>query len=103
MRDIGAFEPHHERDPIFSSLTAEDAVDDDVATHHAAEDVDQDSFHVAVGEDDPQRRRDLLARAPPPTSRKCAGSPPCSLIRSIVLMARQAPFTGRPRVPSSFT
>lgn len=31
--------------------------------------------------------------APPPTSRKLAGAPPCSLIMSIVDMARPAPFT----------
>ena len=31
--------------------------------------------------------------APPPTSRKLAGSPPCSLMMSIVDMANPAPFT----------
>ena len=33
------------------------------------------------------------AVAPPPTSRKLAGSPPCSLIMSIVAIASPAPFT----------
>ena len=31
--------------------------------------------------------------APPPTSKKFAGSPPCSLIMSIVAIAKPAPFT----------
>ncbi|KHN87170.1 hypothetical protein Tcan_01530, partial [Toxocara canis] len=31
--------------------------------------------------------------APPPTSKKLAGSPPCSLIISIVAIAKPAPFT----------
>ena len=31
--------------------------------------------------------------APPPTSRKLAGEPPCSLMMSIVDMARPAPLT----------
>ena len=39
--------------------------------------------------------------APPPTSRKFAGSPPTSLIVSIVAMARPAPLTRQPTLPSS--
>lgn len=31
--------------------------------------------------------------APPPTSRKLAGWPPCNLIMSIVAIAKPAPFT----------
>ena len=41
------------------------------------------------------------AVAPPPTSRKFAGEPPNSLIVSIVAMARPAPFTMQPMLPSS--
>src|SRR5262249_7939702 len=41
--------------------------------------------------------------APPPTSRKFAGRPPCSLIRSMVAMARPAPFTMQAMLPSSDT
>ena len=41
------------------------------------------------------------AVAPPPTSRKLAGAPPNSLIVSIVAMARPAPFTMQPMLPSS--
>jgi hypothetical protein len=41
--------------------------------------------------------------APPPTSRKLAGSLPASLMTSIVAMARPAPFTIQPIFPSSFT
>ncbi len=43
----------------------------------------------------------LSARAPPPMSRKLAGSPPARLTRSIVVMARPAPLTMQPIVPSS--
>src|SRR6185369_16542486 len=38
--------------------------------------------------------------APPPTSRKLAGCPPCSLIRSMVAIARPAPFTMQAMSPS---
>ena len=41
------------------------------------------------------------ALAPPPTSRKFAGSPPASLMMSIVAIARPAPLTMQPIVPSS--
>jgi uncharacterized membrane protein len=41
--------------------------------------------------------------APPPTSRKLAGSPPCSLIRSMVAIARPAPLTMHAISPSSET
>ena len=40
------------------------------------------------------------ALAPPPTSRKLAGSPPASLMMSIVAIARPAPFTMQPMLPS---
>lgn len=36
--------------------------------------------------------------APPPTSRKLAGVPPCSLMMSMVAMARPAPFTENQKV-----
>ena len=41
--------------------------------------------------------------APPPTSRKLAGSPPQSLMISIVAIARPAPLTMQPISPSSAT
>src|SRR5438445_1807778 len=41
------------------------------------------------------------AEAPPPTSRKFAGAPPASLMMSMVAMARPAPLTMQPTVPSS--
>ena len=43
----------------------------------------------------------LSARAPPPMSRKFAGSPPARLTRSIVVIASPAPLTMQPIVPSS--
>ncbi len=39
--------------------------------------------------------------APPPTSQKLAGSAPFSLMMSIVAMARPAPLTMQPILPSS--
>ncbi len=45
----------------------------------------------------------VWAFAPPPTSRKFAGSPPLSFIISMVAIARPAPFTIQPTLPSSFT
>ena len=41
--------------------------------------------------------------APPPTSRKLAGSLPYSLMMSMVAMASPAPFTMQPMAPSSLT
>ena len=41
------------------------------------------------------------AVAPPPTSRKFAGSPPKCLMMSIVAIARPAPLTMQPMLPSS--
>src|SRR5690606_21665480 len=43
------------------------------------------------------------ALVPPPTSRKLAGSPPCSLMTSMVAMARPAPFTMQAMLPSMVT
>ena len=43
----------------------------------------------------------LSARAPPPMSRKFAGSPPARFTRSMVVIARPAPLTMQPIVPSS--
>src|SRR5437762_2129390 len=43
----------------------------------------------------------LSALAPPPMSRKLAGSPPASLTRSMVVMASPAPLTMQPMLPSS--
>ena len=43
------------------------------------------------------------ALAPPPTSRKLAGSPPWYLMMSIVDMASPAPLTRQPMLPSSLT
>jgi len=41
--------------------------------------------------------------APPPTSRKLAGAPPFNWITSIVAMARPAPLTRQPMLPSIVT
>jgi hypothetical protein len=43
------------------------------------------------------------AVAPPPTSRKFAGEPPCSLMMSMVAIAKPAPLTMQPMDPSSPT
>ncbi len=46
------------------------------------------------------RRRACCSEALPPTSRKLAGAPPCSLMMSMVAMARPAPLTMQPMLPS---
>ena len=75
--DVGAFEADDERHLDRISLAAATMpFGDDVAAHDAAEDVDQDALHVGVGEDDVEGCGDLSLEAPPPTSRKLAGSPP---------------------------
>src|SRR5207245_10216620 len=43
----------------------------------------------------------FFASAPPPTSTKLAGMPPAPLTVSMVAMARPAPFTMQPMLPSS--
>ncbi|MNF09003.1 hypothetical protein D3C80_2095600 [compost metagenome] len=45
----------------------------------------------------------VSAFAVPPTSKKFAGSPPANLMISIVAIARPAPFTIQPTLPSSLT
>ena len=41
----------------------------------------------------------VSAVAPPPTSKKLAGAPPCNLIKSMVAMAKPAPLTMQPMLP----
>ena len=60
-------------------------------------------LHVLVRhQDDAKALSTCSALAPPPTSRKFAGSPPASLMMSIVAIARPAPFTMQPMLPSSW-
>src|SRR5262245_1841395 len=56
-----------------------------------------------LGSDDRMRKAFSICsgEAPPPTSRKLAGSPPASLMMSMVAMARPAPLTMQPTLPSS--
>ena len=77
------------------------ALCDDVATHDAAEDVDENAFHVRIGQDDLERRRHFLFRGAAADVQEIGGLPPYSLIMSIVAMAKPAPFTMQPIVPSS--
>ena len=51
--DIGAFQPHHQRHLQRHFLgRGDDAFGDDVAFHDAAENVDQDSLHIGIADDD---------------------------------------------------
>ncbi len=59
------------------------------------------NFLDVGGGSDAERVRE--ASDPPPTSRKFAGSPPFSLMTSMVAMARPAPLTMQPMLPSSVT
>src|SRR6185437_7332926 len=59
--DIRAFEAHHERHRKAHLLRGgDDAVRDDVAFHDAAEDVDENAFHMRIGDDDLEGRGDLF-------------------------------------------
>src|SRR6185295_14497235 len=61
--DVGAFEPHHDRyRQRYFFRGFDNAGRDDVATHDATEDVDQNPLHVLVGENDLERRRYFFLR-----------------------------------------
>ena len=101
LRRVRALEPHDERHLDAELARRRDhALRDQVAAHDAAEDVDEDRLHVRVAQDQLERLLDLLLVAPPPTSRKFAGLPPQTWIMSIVAIARPAPFTMQPMLPS---
>src|SRR5712671_6472935 len=58
---------------------------------------------LTLGSDERMRNAFSICsgEAPPPTSRKLAGSPPASLTMSMVAIASPAPFTMQPTLPSS--
>src|SRR5262249_26982368 len=62
-------------------------------------------INTALTEGSEERMRKAFSicsgEAPPPTSRKLAGSPPASLMMSMVAMASPAPLTMQPTLPSS--
>ncbi len=59
--DVGAFEAHHEWHGDVDILRCcNDAAGDDVALHNAAEDVNQNAFHVGIGQDDFEGGGDLV-------------------------------------------
>ena len=102
--DIGAFEPHHERHAdLHLAHGFNDPLGDDVATHDAAEDVDQNAFHVGIGEDDLEGFGDPLLRGAAADIEEIRRVSPSSLMMSMVAMASPAPLTMQPMVPSSFT
>src|SRR6476659_8257310 len=85
--------PHDQRHGQVGGLAGGDhALGDGVAAHDAAEDVDQDRRHLLVRSMILKASVTFSAEAPPPTSRKLAGSPPNSLIVSMVAIASPAPF-----------
>ena len=81
-----------------SRARLDDSLRHPVAAVDAGKDVDQ---HDATFGSESTSRNAAATRsgeAPPPTSRKLAGSPPACLIMSIVAMARPAPLTMQPIV-----
>ncbi len=100
--DVGAFEAHDQRDRQVHFLgRGDDAFGDDVAAHDAAEDVDQDALHRRIAEDDLERRGDLLLASAAADVEEVGRNAPLSLMMSIVAMARPAPLTMQPMLPSS--
>ncbi len=77
-----------------------DALGDPVAAVDAREDVDEDDGDVAVGQHGAEGADDAFGRL---RRRRCRGSwrgsPPASLIMSIVAMARPAPLMMQPMSP----
>ena len=99
--DVGAFHPDDDRHRHAELLDrGNDALRQHVAAQDAAEDVDEHRLDVLVGHQDRKAFLICSALAPPPTSRKLAGSPPASLMMSIVAIARPAPLTMQPMLPS---
>ena len=82
---------------LLAAPRLDQAAGDLVAAGDAAEDVDQDRL-APCGSARMRRiaAATLSALAPPPMSRKLAGSPPARLTRSIVVIASPAPLTMQP-------
>ena len=78
----------------------DDSFGDDVAAHDAAEDVDEDGLMSRLVSMIWNAAVTFSVVGPPPTSRKLAGSPPYSLMMSMVAMAKPAPLTMQPMSPS---
>ena len=100
--NVGPFESHHDRH-VDSNVahSLDDALSHDVTTHDAAKDIDQHCLDVVIRDQDLEGILDLLSAGTPPTSRKLAGSPPASLMMSMVAIASPAPLTMQPTLPSS--
>ena len=80
---------------------ADHAFGDDVAPHDAAEDVDEDAFDIVVGQDDLEGLGHALGRGAAADVEKIGRRTARSWMMSIVAMARPAPFTMQPILPSS--
>ena len=105
---VRPLEPHDERHLQAELLgRGDDAVRDDVALHDAAEDVDEDRLHLRALEDHLEGLGDLLlvgaAADVEEVRRRDAVAPPKCLMMSIVAIARPAPLTRQPTLPSSDT
>jgi len=81
---------------IFTRARRDDAGSQGIAAQDASKNIDQHGADVVIGKQDTEGVLDLVALAPPPTSRKFAGLPPAYLMISMVAMARPAPFTMQP-------
>ena len=75
------------------------ALGDDVAAHDAANDVDENAFHVRIGGDDLERRGDLVLGGAAADVEEVGRVSPYSLMMSIVAMASPAPLTMQPISP----
>jgi hypothetical protein len=102
LLDVGAFEAHHQRHlQIDFARGGHDALGDDVAAHDAAEDVDENAFDRRVGKDDLEGGGDLLLRSAAADVAEIGRLAALSLMMSIVAIARPAPLTMQPILPSS--
>src|ERR1700685_2787046 len=80
-RDVGSFEPHHQRHAQAYFLDrGNNAFGDHVAAHDAAENIDQDAFHVRIRRDDLEGGRHLVLARAAADVEKVGGVSPESLV-----------------------
>ena len=100
--DVGSFQADDDGNLEAHFLgRGDEGLGDGVALGDAAEDVDQHALDVGIGENDAEGFDGAPSfETDPPTSRKLAGMPPWSLMMSMVAIAKPAPLTRQPMLPS---
>lgn len=102
---VGALQAHNDRNVDVAQfvVSLDNTCRYPVAANDAAEYVDEDGFYIGVFKYDTETRFYCLCVGAAAYIREGAGSQQASFIISMVAMARPAPFTIQPTLPSSFT